>query len=651
MTILPANDISGDDICKGIRDSQIRQTFSCMGLFNDPTAINSVGRIDVIHRLTYLSAPFGGTADPSIHAKLYGIVGDIMTGQQVAKVVIPSEAFDATPSTRISSDQVFNAAASNGTLPDTYGPFPTAGVDNTVAKTRNLCFITPYIAALILGSQVRTPRGILELLGQALGGAVKYEPIFKWLRIAHTSTANHQALTTRLDFAPAPNKQEINELIMTAVSQDLPMMGQAPIHLVGQQITNAVGHFTATFIAQNEADRLRRSESSQAKVMTLAKKFTYQAAPLRKLLQVTDLDDAPPVWKEIAEHNTKQVRQILQTALDATCYKLHLKPPILHQTLARIIIEPSSWRCSDGPDNVLQGLSIFHVLHRPPSEQLERKKAVVSYDLAMSTGSSMTSADTIHFNNPGHVATVWVEPVVAKTTLKHMWALCATIMGSTHTVTMGLQLALQRWEQYEDTLHSKYACAPDTWTMEILFWFHRQLSHWIELQYHSDAPVAFVIDELFSDISLCNNWSRGMPTEYIPARLLLAPTLPSLVNGLTPSLVSGLTSTGSGLTTTPPGGPRLETVTEDLTVYQPDNEKVARLTAYAAQQNNRRIHAIIATAAAAGHTVPTDAQGGHFCMVYHILGRCNQQCRRSRNHRQLTDAEVTSLATWCAAAF
>ena len=133
-------------------------------------------------------------------------------------------------------------------------------------------------------------------------------------------------------------------------------------------------------------------------------------------------------------------------------------------------------------------------------------KAAASYDLAMSTDSSLTSQDTLLFNNPGRIDTTWVEPLVAKMTLKHMWALCVTIMGKTHTVSLGLQLALQRWDQYEMVLNSKYQCSPDTWTMQILYWFHRQLAHWIKVQYHSDAPIPFVVEPLFSDITLGVAW-------------------------------------------------------------------------------------------------------------------------------------------------
>jgi hypothetical protein len=136
-------------------------------------------------------------------------------------------------------------------------------------------------------------------------------------------------------FAWAPPREEVNNLIMATVSHDLPRMEQAPIHQVGQQLTNAVGNFTATFVDENEADRLEGSQSSQAKVMTLEKKYTYQAEPLKRLLQIAALADAPAVWHVIAANNTKQVRQILQTALTQTRYQMHLKPPVLHQALTQ----------------------------------------------------------------------------------------------------------------------------------------------------------------------------------------------------------------------------------------------------------------------------------------------------------------------------
>jgi hypothetical protein len=103
-----------------------------------------------------------------------------MNGRQIAKMVLPSEAVDTAPPIRISSDQVFQAATSSGTLADTSGAFFAAGVDNIVIQTRHICIITPYVAALILGSKNRTPRGILELIGPALDFAQhgpKAEPL------------------------------------------------------------------------------------------------------------------------------------------------------------------------------------------------------------------------------------------------------------------------------------------------------------------------------------------------------------------------------------------------------------------------------------------------------------------------------------------
>jgi hypothetical protein len=92
MTILPAAAITGSDICRGIRDNQNTQNFICMGLFADPTNLASIGQIEVNHRISYLSAPFQSTAtaDPTIRDKLYGILGDLMTGRQIAKVAFHS---------------------------------------------------------------------------------------------------------------------------------------------------------------------------------------------------------------------------------------------------------------------------------------------------------------------------------------------------------------------------------------------------------------------------------------------------------------------------------------------------------------------------------------------------------------------------------
>jgi hypothetical protein len=645
MTILPANTVQGRHICQAIKSNQNVQYFMCIGLFGDPAHPTSA-RIDVVHRLTFLSAPFLGGGDAAIHDKLYGIVGDIMTGNQFFRVVVPADALDVITSTRIASDQVFDAAIANDTLAETYGPYTAAGVDNQVAATRGLCFVTPQVASLIIKATDRTPRGIILLLLQELTAPLvaSLAPLFQWLRVAQTDGAD----LARHPLVSAPPREEVNKMMMRCVSLDLPLLGQQPIYQVGQQISNAMGTLTATVVAESAAARLSRSASSQSQKMTIQKKFSFQEEPLRRLLQIRDLKDAPPVWHVLSSHNVKQVRQVLQTALGETCYQEHVTPPILHQALTRIIVDPSSWRCSDGPSNVLQGFSLFHVLLRPPADELERMKAAASYDLAMSTDSSLSSADTYLFNNPGHVATTWVEPLVAKMTLKHMWALCVTLFGRRHTVTEGLRLALQRWDQFEMTLHAQHSCSPDTWTMQVLYWFHRQLSHWIEVQYHSDAIESFLVEPLFLAMKIGDPWSRGLPLEYVPARLLPGPPAgpaPTVISALTPDAPQAPPAAPSPA---PAAAPPPDT---GVAVHLPTAQQVPRLTAYDARRAGRRLYAIIGSATSAGHALPNDRHQQPFCLSYHITCQCNSQCNRRRNHRQLSEDEITRLAVWCELAF
>ena len=94
-------------------------------------------------------------------------------------------------STRIASDQVFDAAIAGDTLAETYGPYTAVGVDNQVAETRGLCFVTPQVASLILKASDRTPRGIILLLLRELTAplVVHLAPLFHWLRVAQTDGA------------------------------------------------------------------------------------------------------------------------------------------------------------------------------------------------------------------------------------------------------------------------------------------------------------------------------------------------------------------------------------------------------------------------------------------------------------------------------
>jgi hypothetical protein len=191
-------------------------------------------------------------------------------------------------------------------------------------------------------------------------------------------------------------------------------------------------------------------------------------------------------------------------------------------------------------------------------------------------------------------------------------------------------------------LYSKYACSPDTWTMEILYWVHRQLAQWIENQYHSDVPVPFTVDALFNHLSTGDHWSRGMPLEYIPARLLPPDS--------SRSTVSGLTQAPAPAPAPAPGPPAADPEKGD-TVLRPASHTVAPLAAFKAKQGQRKLGAIIAAAYGDSNHVPLDKDKQHFCLAYHVLGKCNSACKRARNHRKLTDAEVTSVSAFCEIAF
>ena len=61
--------------------------------------------------------------------------------------------------------------------------------------------------------------------------------------------------------------------------------------------------------------------------------------------------------------------------------------------------------------------------------------------------------------------------------------------------------------------------------------------------------------------------------------------------------------------------------------------------------------AIIGSATSDGHALPNDRHQQPFCLSYHITCQCNTQCNRHRNHRQLSEDEITRLAVWCELAF
>ena len=313
-------------------------------------------------------------------------------------------------------------------------------------------------------------------------------------------------------------------------------------------------------------------------------------------------------------------------------------------------------------------MSLFNLLVKTKLWRRKDERLASAFDLAMSNNTSLSYEDAIKFFDSDTTPTA-STPAHTISSVKGGWAVAATFFPPEHGIVQTFRtfcnwwdsnplLIQETWEAFHEPLYFPTA---------VLFYLHKELSTWINLQINSATVVpAPDFMEWVLKVMKKDNWYRGLPAGSLP--LYTTP-----VGGAT-SLVSDLTNqagTGSHL-------PSLGAVPGSNSIANTPTSGGTGATGASNPQDSQRKHFQAASAAQAefipfktskksyreamssgarnNDPIPVDRNGTAYCLGWHIRGECWQNCKRNEkkgepkfksNHRPLDAAEITTLIPWC----
>lgn len=663
MTILP-NSVDGARLKQQLNNNRDSVPMTWLGVFQDPSNPAGMGEVKVVHGLAVYGTPIGTVANPAVHDRLYCLVDDLLPGNQVPHFILPEAALDVTGDIRVPTLDTLNANLNP--LPTHFGPYNNNGADSEYIQTRSLCWVPPFIASQVINSGDRSPHTIAALVGSAvasIGWRHLESNLLVWLRAMLTVDPIGQSMVAIPPFKQASLDEGLVNFRWGIVSSDLPTLGNAVIHSGAQQISAAIGSGVAAFVDYRQEESERRLAAEAAKKGTVRKKYEHCMVELLRLLQVEAPEDAPDVWHKLASGSSKTTRATVQASISRTCQSLGLPSMTVSPGLAATLVSPPDYATDELDGDLHQGWTVWRSLAKTGLGRKEDRSVSQAYDLAQSMGTALSYADASQFLTADTTVSV-ATPAHAIATLKANYAISHTLLGASHTVTTSFMRLIRWLDNNQLLLQQKWETfTPDplAFPTAMLFYFHKDLSTWINYQLVSDRSIPgpdFL--EWSYKLSKRDQWFRGLPSSMEYGDLIGGGKQEiGVVSDDGRTMVSGLTetssSTGSNLTDSKDGsdkggkdkdgrGDRGKPMTQDPA------DQVAALLAF--KNPPRQLRVALKAAADAGDPLPADDYNVPFCLSYHTKGSCYDNCNRhakasKSNHRKLGKAEVDRLVTWC----
>jgi hypothetical protein len=665
VTIAPAGTPStGADVRRQVRNAEDSFPQTWMALFAHPMDPTSMGEIRILHRHEFFAGPMTRQPDPTVHNRMYAFFEDFQAGQQIFTVHVPDLYFNSTPITRVPDWGVLNQAANNNSLAPSYGPFGPNDAGTDVLRVRNTCWIPPSYAALILKLSDRSPQNILKIVGRKVvadGLVVECISTLEWLRVALTRAAPGQPSILAL---PAPTPAPMHPKLTTArwrkVQADLPHLGQLPILQGASQIAGQIGSGINEFITWRAEELSRRDLDKAEKAGTPRKKWEHCLAELLRLTGCAAPEDLPDIWHKLAKVTTKNLRALIQAEVNKTARGLNLPQVLITPAFATTLNGIVTWLCDDYDVDVMQGFSLFNLLVKTKLWRMKDERIATAFDLAMANNTALSYESAVKFFDNDSTPTA-ATPAHTIVSVKGGWAVAKTFLPKTHGLVLAFQTFCDWWDANPLIIQETWEAffEPLFFPTAVLFYLHKDLSTWINLQMYSPSvipPPNFM--EWVMKVLKKDNWYRGMPPGSAQSET------PSFVHpNPVGSLMSDVTSvTAPSTVTTPstPGpaassrSPATTTVEVPRKHYQPPAEHQTEFDAF--KNTKRSFKEIMEEAARANEPIPIDKNNTAYCLGYHVRGECWLNCKRhlnkknpklKSNHRRIDPAELATIIPWC----
>jgi hypothetical protein len=546
----------------------------------------------------HLDPPYARTA---IHDAHVFFCRDVVQGNLPASTTFNGD-WLVTESLELLSEALFEAKVVDS-------PLGADFISEQVADEREDAYVAQaaVVPACLVPDLLRLPRNplaawrLLRARAAELGLLEVCSPLWLLLR-ALASPAHREESCVSLDIVDG-NAHFINtrrgtlEAILPALAAGSPM--PPPAH-VGE----AVG--TASLAAAIAA----ATRPASQKVVTVEEKWPHSYRRLLLLVGVPGADALHDFWHDYANQKKAQRWAYVQSATSAMAESLGLESPTIVAKTVEVL--DSLVFAGASEDSLNEGLTIWQFPALTPADTDSVNESLRSWEGLLTGSTSMSLADVKEVLRVGKVGAPqsWLH---ACAQLEHWTVVMATVLGAGHS-TVAWLLSLARLARSKALVFDRQVAADPQLPLAVLARVHLTFHAFFESVQGGGPPL---LPEL-----------SGLIRELRERRLVcprLPPSMQRLVRGAPAPAVGSPAPAARG------------------SVAAINPASVARLQIAA----GRNLGNCIRTAAAAGEAIPlTDNGGRSFCLAYHYVGRCNQNCGGSPTHRVLSRSEEQRLHAW-----
>jgi hypothetical protein len=586
--------------------------------------------VSVLHRPYRHVAPMGSRV-PKLDV---AFLGDMKGLLPPTLVYFPDAGFKHTGNLRVPRPETLDQAFAGDVNRADVGPYDEDDAGTEVIATRPLIYLPPKYAPIALANPTMTPRkawesiaGLIRTGDDAALQTIAMQPLLDWIRAACTQGDVDQGDPVLISDPPSyphPPVPTLDRAVEARLKQDLP--GIVPDIGPQTSTTAAINHMTAEMLRVNQDGVLR---DQRAKAKTPESYYGQGVVILCRVTYATTVQQLPEVYHDVAKSPKRMERQAVDERLRAVADSLGLLDYVPAATAALSKkIAGCDFSHFDSQD-LEAGIHPFCTTYRSPQSRTKLHQALQVYDdLREGTGASLLDFQVLRESEKVGMPYLMTEVTYC---FKSFRVLIHTILGSLHPLS-------QAWDQFVSLWVGREARLSENLGMHqfplVLRWLQIRFSNWFTDQHREPVHISIPdFNILITKILYDEAWEPTLPSKYqafVPAlggspAPIPSPKKPGVP---APAPYQPAPAAGGGR------GARVSNNTTDAS-YTPF------------RQLSLPLAVVRDKAKEAGKPVPKNGNNTEFCLSYHVLGFCWENCGRAEDHRVHKDTERTTLINWC----
>jgi hypothetical protein len=589
--------------------------------------------ISVLHRPYRHVAPMGSRV-----AKLdVAFLGDRRGLLPPTLVYFPEEGFAHTGNLRVPKPETLDQAFADDLALETVGPYDDEDAGTETVATRPIMYLPPKYAPIALANPTLTPRKAWESIGglirtgdDATVQTQAMQPLLDWLQAACTqpdvASGDHHLISEAPSY-PHPPVPSLDRAVEARLKSDLP--GIIPDSGSQTGTTAAINHMTSEMLRVNQ-DRVLRDQ--QATTKTPEGYYGQGVVILCRITYASTIQQLPDIYHDVSSSPKRMERQAVDERLRAVADTLGLLDyvPAATASLTKKIAgcDFSHFDIQD----LEAGIHPFCTTYRSPQSRTKLQQALSVYDdLREGTGASLLDFQVLRDAEKVGIPYLMTEVTYC---FKSFRILLHTLLGPLHPFVQAWDLFVSMWIGREARLSENLQMHQ---FVLVLRWLQIRCSTWFTDQHREPIRIAVPdFTALITKILYEESWEPTLPARY-------QAIVPGPARSPAPAPAARPPRAPAPRAPAPAPGPALGGGGRGLRV--PNPQVGADYSCFRGE--NIALAVVRDKAREAGKPVPLNANNTEFCLSYHVLGFCWENCGRKEDHRDHSTTERGTLSNWC----